>query len=99
MRIRYLITQILFFSFSCIGCGDGIFPTQSKPTVPADHTSNFGGVLHVGERGSNESECEECHGTDLRGGVKQINGVWRYGPSCYQCHGKIWEREGGGGRK
>jgi hypothetical protein len=98
MRKIYLIPSILFLLYF-LSC-DGPFPSQSKPNVPADHNRNYNGVLHAGEGegggGKDAEDCNECHGSDLRGGIKQINGVWRYAPSCYQCHGNVWEGNNGG---
>ena len=80
------------------GC-DGLFSTTpSKSVVPADHTNNINGALH---KGNNREEmtpdaCGDCHSTDLRGKMSLINGVYTWANSCYQCHGAVWERIGGG---
>jgi hypothetical protein len=98
MRKIYFFPLILFLLYY-FGC-DGPFPSQSKPDVPADHNFNYNGVLHADVKnvgGAKDAEdCTECHGSDLRGGVKLINGTWVYAPSCYQCHSNIWEGRGGG---
>ncbi len=77
-----------------IGC-DGLFPSQTKPNVPADHNTNYGGFLH--KQVEEVSSCEECHGNDLKGQVYNYNGTLVITQSCYQCHGNVWERRGGGG--
>ena len=96
-RITFLISGVIFFISFVYGCNN-IFPTSPKPTVPSDHNSSFNGVLHKG--GSREEmtpeECNDCHSTDLRGKVSLINGVYTWAPSCYQCHGALWQRGGGG---
>lgn len=81
------ICSIVFYS-----C-DGPFPTASKPNVPSDHTSSYGGFLHksVG-RNNNIDDCLTCHSLDLAGKVTLINGVSTWANSCYQCHGKLWDR-------
>lgn len=84
---------ILMLSFY-IGC-DGLFPTQTKPNVPPDHNTNYGGFMHIGQEGADE--CDHCHGHDLRGQVYTYNGTLVITPSCYQCHGNVWERRGGEG--
>lgn len=79
---------------------DGIFPTQTKSNLPSDHNSSYGGYLHKSiRRQESGSDCEECHGSDLRGMVFNYNGTLVVTQSCYQCHGKIWDEGGGGGNK
>lgn len=88
----------ILISFFYQGC-DGIFPTQTKANVPDDHTSNYGGFLHRGDEeeggGDELDDCEECHGYDLRGKIYNYNGTLIVTSSCYQCHGNVWEEEGG----
>lgn len=98
LKLFILLFSFVIFLYIYQGC-DGIFPTQSKPNVPPDHNVNYGGYLHIGEReGGNEvDDCNDCHGNDLRGQVYNYNGHLVITPSCYQCHGAVWEREGGGG--
>lgn len=86
-----IISSIIIFS-SC----DGIFPTQNKPPVPADHTDNISGAFHRPEP-NNTDECTECHGEDLKGGLANIEGTLVYANSCYQCHNDVWNRNRGGG--
>jgi hypothetical protein len=96
-NIKYYLVfiGIVIFFLTYEGC-DGLFPTQTKPNVPPDHNVNYGGFLHIGGEGADE--CGECHGSDLRGHVYNYNGTLVIAPSCYQCHGNVWERrrEGGG---
>jgi hypothetical protein len=98
IKMKFLLifsmSVFIVLTFISQGC-DGIFPTQSKPNVPPDHTSNFGGYLHKGEGeggGDADDDCEECHGNDLRGKLYNYNGNLIITSSCYQCHGNIWER-------
>ncbi|NOS86689.1 MAG: hypothetical protein HOP31_16270 [Ignavibacteria bacterium] len=90
-KIYLLIASILMF-FSFHSC-DGIFPSQSKSNVPSDHNNNHGGAFHKGEDDSDD--CDECHGNDLRGKVYNYNGTLVITSSCFQCHGNVWEGEGG----
>ena len=90
-----LLTGAVILLASLQSC-DGIFPSQSKPPVPADHSDNISGVFHKPEP-SNTENCTECHGNDLRGGIAEVNGQQVYANSCYQCHNDIWHRNGGGG--
>jgi len=77
--------------YSC----DGLFPSAVKSNVPADHNNTFGGFHHKGDRNSASPEaCGPCHTADLRGKVSLINGVYTWANSCYQCHGKVWGRNG-----
>jgi hypothetical protein len=98
-KIRYIsiITGFVSLLFVYSAC-DGIFPSQSKSFLPADHTNRAGGFLHAPiERNSSGQECEECHGSDLRGGLYNFNGTIVVTQSCYQCHGNIWNEGGNGG--
>ncbi|MDD5362029.1 MAG: hypothetical protein PHN88_07840 [Ignavibacteria bacterium] len=94
--ILSLVSGIILY-----GC-DGLFPSASKPTVPGDHTVNYGGFLHKGGESGNgkgitPDECEDCHSLDLKGKVSKINGVYTWAPSCLQCHGEVWKRGGNNG--
>jgi len=93
--IKILFIPLFFVSMGLIYSCDGLFPSAAKSNVPADHTTNFGGILHKGSKEeSNPDECDDCHTLDLRGKVTKINGVYTWAPSCYQCHGKLWDRNG-----
>jgi hypothetical protein len=82
-----------------IGCSGG-FPTETKGTVPSDHTRLRGNALHKNNErfpysfdvNTGEVNCagERCHHNDLRGGSSRVNNNWYVAPSCYQCHGKVW---------
>jgi hypothetical protein len=87
---------MIFIYASC----DGIFPSQTKDNLPADHNSSYGGYLHKG--GNRETEiddCKHCHGNDLKGQLYNYNGTYVVTQSCYQCHGTVWERNNGGNGK
>ena len=90
-KIVYIPALLILLSglYSC----DGIFPTASKQGIPDDHQSNFGGFLHKGGKDdANPDECDDCHTLDLQGKVSKVNGVYRWAPSCYQCHGNKWDK-------
>ena len=98
MKFKYYFVftgfSLLLFIYSAC---DGIFPSQSKSNLPADHTFSAGGFLHAPiERNDIGGDCEHCHGNDLRGGVYNNNGTLVVTQSCYQCHGNIWEGGNGG---
>ena len=101
MKNRFKLTVIIIFSgFICSfyaleGC-DGLFPSETKPTIPSDHSDNISGAFHKPEP-ANVEDCKECHGNDLKGGIAELEGVRVYANSCYQCHGDIWTNRGGGG--
>lgn len=89
---KFLLLFPLFLMFFTVYSCDGIFPSQSKPNVPPDHTRNIGGALHKGDGGGDaDDDCNECHGSDLRGQVYNYNGTLVITSSCYQCHGNVWE--------
>lgn len=96
MIIKYLCFVFLIsLSVFLYSCGDIIGYGQSKPDVPLDHDRVISGVFHKsGERGA--EGCSDCHGEDLRGGIRTLNGRYIFAQSCYQCHGNIWERNGNG---
>jgi hypothetical protein len=80
------------FLLSC----DGLFPSQSKPDVPPDHTQKISGFLHkpglfdpLDER--NGCMTASCHGDDLTGGTAISSGRHIAVSSCYECHGAVWE--------
>ena len=90
----YLLFPVLIIGYSAC---DGIFPSQTKANLPSDHNSSFGGFMHKSiRRGESGSDCEQCHGHDLRGQVYNYNGTLVVTQSCYQCHGNIWEGGNGG---
>ncbi len=75
---------------------DGIYPAQDKTGPPDDHTVKHGAALHkAGEERpfSDQSGCSagNCHHSDLRGGVADVDGRITVAPSCYQCHGVEWD--------
>jgi mono/diheme cytochrome c family protein len=89
---------LIFAAVALFSC-DGVFPTQTKETVPSDHTQKINGVFHASVLGDplGEGGCKDCHGKDLKGGVADANGGKTVAPSCYECHGALWE--GGGERE
>jgi hypothetical protein len=98
LRIKYFLpSAVILLSFLVLSC-NGIFPTQTKSTVPSDHTIDRGGALHKEGYQQPLDECTECHGSDLKGGIyNNENGLQVACASCYQCHSSVWERTGGGG--
>lgn len=87
IKIILLILPVIF-----IGC-DGIFPTASTDILLPDHTRNLGGAFHK-ETGKKIvfEDCTECHTDNIKGTATLVNGVYRFTPSCLQCHGRLWER-------
>jgi hypothetical protein len=81
--------------FILISC-DLDFPTFTKSGLPAGHTVKNRGALHKmdPERPfSQNSGCSSnnCHQSDLKGGVAEIEGEQQIAPSCYQCHSRKWK--------
>jgi hypothetical protein len=104
MSNKYFFVLIIVFlgTFTLLSSGcDGLFSTNPKKNIPSDHVNSIGGALHRGSSREemNPNECDDCHTTDLRGKVSLINGVYTWANSCYQCHGALWERNGGGNKK
>ncbi len=66
---------------SCFQCHGPLWETCGQNTA---HDQNLGGAMHASGYCSPLQNCSSCHGPDLRGGS---NGE----PSCYQCHGTLWE--------
>jgi hypothetical protein len=90
IRYYFLFGIILSTILYICGC-EALVSNQSKPDVPADHDILLGIFLH--KSGEREAlGCDECHGSDLKGGVQSLNGKYIYVQSCYQCHGELWER-------
>ena len=89
---------LLFAVFTLFSC-DGVFPTQTKETVPSDHSDKINGFYHAPGLGDplGEGGCNGCHGGDLKGGVADAGGGKTVAPSCFECHGALWE--GGGERE
>ena len=98
INVKIILFYLLYSVILVIALSscDGIFPTQTKPPVPSDHTDNISGAFHRPEPKSADG-CTDCHGSDLHGGLAEINGQLVYANSCYQCHGALWENGGGGG--
>ena len=101
-KTGYLLLYMCFFllMFVYAAC-DGIFPSQTKPNLPSDHTSGFGGFMHASvRRGGGADACKSCHGQDLKGQVYNFNGTLVVTQSCYECHANLWEgNDGNGGKK
>ena len=65
---------------SCYECHGDVWTSFER------HTSQFGGYYHVPEVLEPETNCIECHGSDLQG-----EGT---APSCYTCHAyEPWNRD------
>lgn len=95
IKLSILILLSLFFILSISSC-DGLFPTAPKSNIPDDHTAVYGGFYHKSfEHREDISDCLTCHTLELQGKLSIINGVNTWANSCYQCHGNVWEREGG----
>ncbi len=98
------IILILLASFIVISCEDDGGIGGSKPAIPSDHKESQEGIMHKEgyeypfglDKTSGEPNCSgaRCHGEKLKGGPARflIDNVVYLGvaPSCYQCHGKIW---------
>jgi hypothetical protein len=95
-KIIFIISFFLVIIITVYSC-DGIFPTAPHDILLPDHTLNLNGVFHkdTGKPRIQIEDCYECHSEDLNGMVIIYNGEKRWTPSCYQCHGPLWKREGG----
>lgn len=94
IKIYIALFVFIFLGLRFSGC-DGIFPSQTKPTVPSDHNNNISGAFHK-PNPQNTQDCKPCHGSDLKGGTTYLNGQWVFVNSCYQCHADVWTGRGGG---
>lgn len=71
-----------------------------KTGLPEGHNTIIEGVYHGEEPnepfddGDEGCASSDCHQSDLKGGVAEIKGKKVVAPSCFQCHGKVWERKG-----
>ncbi|MCK6603224.1 MAG: hypothetical protein L6Q77_15510 [Bacteroidetes bacterium] len=74
------ILAVCLLSFTA-GCSDSSTGSGSG-SVPDDHTIRKGGAYHKAGLTAPETNCTQCHGTDLKGGSSKT--------SCYSCHGKVW---------
>ena len=92
-NVFLLLFPLLMMLMAC----DGFFPNQSKDFVPSDHTSRKDGVYHMpGSEdpfGSGGCAIIQCHGMDLMGDVSLVEQGKTVTPSCYQCHGNVWDDE------
>lgn len=67
-----------------------------KPDVPPDHTLKISGSLHKPglfyplDEGTG-CMTGPCHGNDLKGGSTVSADRHIVVPSCYECHGAVWE--------
>lgn len=74
---------------SCFECHGAVW------TLPScgggnTHTVNLGGVLHAPNYCMPQGNCASCHGSDLRGNSNLG------APSCFECHGDVWNNPGCG---
>ena len=95
---RGVVAVLFLFSLCLTGMGgcDGIFPAQMKEGPPEDHTENQKGAFHKSGlnhpfRENSGCSANECHHSDLRGGLAEVDGRITVSPSCYQCHGERWD--------
>jgi hypothetical protein len=88
---------ILILSFPLLSC-DGLFPSQTKEMLPADHTQKYGFAYHAPGLSDplGRGACSDCHGGDLKGAVTDTEAGKTVAPSCYECHGALWEGGGEG---
>ena len=56
---------------------------------PTRHNVSLSGRMHAMNNRSPLSDCSPCHGADLHGGPN-------HEPSCYQCHGEVWNGSAAG---
>jgi hypothetical protein len=66
---------------SCIKCHT---QTNWKNCGTVQHNKNQGGVQHAMDNRKPMQDCTPCHGVTILGGYNNE-------PSCYKCHGSIWE--------
>ena len=63
-------------------------PTTSEQPRVRGHTAVFGGIGHGVSAQRAGRYCTSCHGAQLAGGQDTLT------PSCYSCHGQLWESNG-----
>ena len=90
---------VLFSASFILACEDG-FPIESKKNLPEGHTEQIGIAFHKNGYGEpfaydasrGEANCAgaKCHHSDLRGGFAESDSIKLIAPSCFQCHGDLW---------
>ena len=71
--------------FNLGACRSSTTPEQSRVR---GHTAVFAGVGHGVPAQRAGRYCTTCHGAQLAGGQNTLT------PSCYTCHGQLWESDG-----
>ncbi len=71
-----MVILLLVLTIACEKTND------SKYNPPADHTISKDGIMHKSGLNQPLTNCNSCHGVDLKGGS--------VGVSCFECHGKKW---------
>ena len=74
-------TAPIFLLLMLLSCEKYTAP-ETNYNPPEDHTISKEGKMHKPGLGDPETNCSNCHGSDLRGSETAT--------SCYECHGKEW---------
>ncbi len=96
----FLYSAVVAIVLLIAGC-DFPFPRAEKPGLPKGldaHTEKLGTAFHkpgFKDPLSPVSGCSSglCHQSSLKGGAAFIEGRDRIAPSCYQCHGDLWNEK------
>lgn len=99
MQKNFFIYFLYISVLMMLSCEDG-FPTENKKNLPEGHTKLIGIAFHkkgykepfAYDMSRGEANCAgaKCHHSDLRGGMAESDGMKLISPSCFQCHGDLW---------
>lgn len=95
MLFKRLMGMYLLTLMIMMGC-DILGPKNLRSHE--EHEDAKQGVYHAKDANDTD-DCTACHGATLKGGLEDTDGddlknLGVYAPSCYQCHGNVWEDGG-----